>query len=78
MVDRIVEIAWEDRTPFEAIKYQFGVTEPEVVKIMRKQLKKSSFKLWRSRVAGRKTKHQNRCDIKITRHRCPTQGKKPK
>ena len=56
--DRIIEMAWEDRTPFEAIEYQFGLKENDVRKIMRTQLKESSFKLWRERVKGRKTKHQ--------------------
>ena len=56
-LDRIIEMAWEDRTPFEAIEYQFGIKENEVRKIMRSNLKPSSFKLWRERVKGRKTKH---------------------
>ena len=56
-VDRIIEMAWEDRTPFEAIEYQFGMKENDVRKIMRTHLKQSSFKLWRERVKGRKTKH---------------------
>ena len=56
-LDRIIEMAWEDRTPFEAIEYQFGLKENDVRKIMRKELKPSSFKLWRERVKGRKTKH---------------------
>jgi uncharacterized protein (TIGR03643 family) len=56
--DRIIEMAWEDRTPFEAIEYQFGLKENDVRKIMRTQLKESSFKLWRERVKGRKTKHR--------------------
>ena len=55
--DRIIEMAWEDRTPFEAIEYQFGLKENDVRKIMRKELKPASFKLWRERVKGRKTKH---------------------
>ncbi len=55
--DRIIEMAWEDRTPFEAIEYQFGLKENDVRKIMRKNLKRSSFQLWRERVKGRKTKH---------------------
>ena len=55
--DRIIEMAWEDRTPFEAIEYQFGLKENDVRKIMRKNLKRSSFELWRERVKGRKTKH---------------------
>ena len=57
MVDRIIEMAWEDRTPFEAIEYQFGIKENDVRKIMRTHLKRSSFELWRERVKGRKTKH---------------------
>lgn len=56
-VDRIIEMAWEDRTPFEAIEYQFGIKENDVRKIMRTHLKRSSFELWRERVKGRKTKH---------------------
>ena len=56
-IDRIIEMAWEDRTPFEAIEYQFGLKENDVRKIMRKNLKRSSFELWRERVKGRKTKH---------------------
>ena len=56
-IDRIVEMAWEDRTTFEAIEFQFGIKENDVRKIMRTNLKESSFKLWRKRVKGRKTKH---------------------
>ena len=56
-IDRIIEMAWEDRTPFEAIEYQFGIKENEVRKIMRENLKRSSFERWRKRVKGRKTKH---------------------
>ena len=56
-IDRIIEMAWEDRTPFEAIEYQFGIKENEVREIMRSNLKRSSFELWRKRVKGRKTKH---------------------
>ena len=55
---RIIEMAWEDRTTFDSIKDQFGLSESEVIKIMRKNLKKSSFKMWRKRVSGRKTKHR--------------------
>lgn len=56
-VDRIIEMAWEDRTPFDAIEYQFGLKENDVRDIMRAHLKRSSFELWRERVKGRKTKH---------------------
>ena len=56
-LDRIIEMAWEDRTPFEAIEFQFGLSEAQVIAVMRQQMKASSFKLWRKRVSGRKTKH---------------------
>jgi uncharacterized protein (TIGR03643 family) len=56
--DRVIEMAWEDRTSFDAIKMQFGITEKQVIELMRTQMKLSSFKLWRQRVQGRKTKHQ--------------------
>ena len=56
-IDRIIEMAWEDRTPFEAIEFQFGLKENDVRKLMRSQMKESSFKMWRKRVKGRKTKH---------------------
>lgn len=49
-LDRIIEMAWEDRTPFEAIKFQFEITEAETIAIMRKELKRSSFNLWRKRI----------------------------
>ena len=58
-VDRIIEMAWEDRTPFEAISFQFDIKEKEVISIMRSNLKASSFKLWRKRVNGRKLKHDS-------------------
>ena len=57
-IDRIIEMAWEDRTPFEAIEFQFDLKENDVRKLMRTSLKESSFKLWRKRVKGRKTKHE--------------------
>lgn len=56
-IDRIIEMAWEDRTPFEAIHYQFGLKEQDVIALMRRELKTSSFKLWRKRVQNRATKH---------------------
>ena len=55
---RIIEMAWEDRTTFDSIKDQFGLSESEVIKIMRNNMKRSSFKMWRKRVSGRKTKHR--------------------
>ena len=56
-LDRIIEMAWEDRTTFEAIHYQFGLSEQEVIELMRQSMKASSFRMWRKRVSGRKTKH---------------------
>lgn len=57
-IDRIIEMAWEDRTPFEAIKFQFQLSEQNVTELMRREMKLSSFKMWRKRVQGRVTKHQ--------------------
>ena len=57
VIDRIIEMAWEDRTSFEAIQYQFGLSESDVIALMRKEMKSSSFRMWRKRVSGRKTKH---------------------
>ena len=57
-IDRIIEMAWEDRTPFEAIKIQYGLYEKNVIQLMRREMKESSFKMWRKRVSGRKTKHE--------------------
>lgn len=57
-VDRIVEMAWEDRTPFDAIERQFGVPESDVIVLMRQQMKPSSWRMWRTRVQGRSTKHR--------------------
>lgn len=61
-IDRVIEMAWEDRTPFDAIEFQFGLKENDVRKLMRKHLKESSFKMWRERVKGRKTKHAKNSD----------------
>jgi len=56
-LDRIIEMAWEDRTPFDAITFQFGISEQETIELMRYNLKPSSFRMWRKRVQGRSTKH---------------------
>ena len=56
-IDRIIEMCWEDRTPFEAIEYQFGLKEEDAIIVMRQNLKPKSFKVWRKRVSGRNTKH---------------------
>ncbi len=73
-LDRIIEMAWEDRTPFEAIEFQFGVNEADTIKIMRKELKSSSFKLWRKRVnSGVSQKHQKLRNDSIKRFKCSRQ-----
>jgi len=73
-IDRIIEMAWEDRTPFEAIEIQFGLTEAEVIKTMRRELKESSFKLWRKRVnSGVSQKHLMKRDADVSRFKCTRQ-----
>jgi len=67
-LSRIIEMAWEDRTPFEAIKNEFGLDQSQVKKIMKKELKAGSFLVWRKRVRGRKTKHGSLRDFKVGRH----------
>lgn len=57
-IDRIIEMAWEDRTTFDGIKLQFGIKEQQVIDLMRREMKESSFRMWRARVQGRKTKHE--------------------
>lgn len=73
-IDRIIEMAWEDRTPFEAIAFQFGVTEKDVIELMRKHIKRRSFELWRERMKGRSTKHQQlRDNESVKRFKCTRQ-----
>ncbi|QHI35715.1 hypothetical protein IMCC3317_10620 [Kordia antarctica] len=72
-IDRIIEMAWEDRTTFDAIKFQFGLKEQEVIHLMRNHLKRSSFNLWRKRVSGRKTKHEKKRDFTEGRFKCSRQ-----
>lgn len=72
-LDRIIEMAWEDRTPFEAIEAQFGLKENEVRQLMRKHMKPSSFKMWRKRVKGRATKHIKRRSEAIIRFKSQNQ-----
>jgi uncharacterized protein (TIGR03643 family) len=64
-IDRVLEMAWEDRTTFESIELQFGLSEPQVIALMRREMKASSFRMWRERVTGRSTKHATRRDFKI-------------
>lgn len=71
--DRIVEMAWEDRTPFDAITAQFGLKEQEVIELMRREMKPSSWRMWRERVQGRATKHAAKYEIDDFRHRCNLQ-----
>jgi uncharacterized protein (TIGR03643 family) len=66
-IDRIIGMAWEDRTTFDVIEDQFGISESEVIKIMRANMKLSSFKMWRKRVHGRKTKHRALASKDMTR-----------
>ena len=68
-ISRIVEMAWEDRTPFEAIQAQFGLDESAVIDLMRRQMKASSFRMWRKRVTGRRTKHASLRGAALLRHR---------
>lgn len=73
-IDRVIEMAWEDRTPFEAIELQFGLTEADVIKLMRSELKRNSFNLWRKRVnSGVSQKHLKKRDEDITRFKCSRQ-----
>jgi len=72
-IDRIIEMAWEDRTTFDAIKFQFGLSEQEVITLMRTEMKPKSFKLWRKRVQGRKTKHSKLREFETGRFKCTRQ-----
>ena len=74
-ISRIIQMAWEDRTPFEVIEIQFGLPEKQLIALMRKYLKAPSFRLWRKRVSGRKTKHLHIRGFKVGRFVCYTQGK---
>jgi len=72
-IDRVIEMAWEDRTPFDAILSQFGLNEQDVIKLMRREMKPSSFKMWRTRVQGRSTKHSKNRSEDVERFRCSRQ-----
>lgn len=72
-IDRIIEMAWEDRTTFEAIEVQFGLKEKEVIDLMRNEMKASSFKMWRKRTSGRSTKHSAIRGVDVTRFKCSRQ-----
>lgn len=72
-IDRIVEMAWEDRTPFDAIQYQFGLKEAEVIQLMRQQMKLKSWKMWRKRVQNRSTKHTQKRNFDLGTFKCSRQ-----
>lgn len=72
-IGRVIEMAWEDRTPFEAIAASFGLSEAQVIRLMRRELKPSSFRMWRARVTGRVTKHADKRGFAVGRHVCPSQ-----
>ena len=74
-VSRVIEMAWEDRTPFAAIEHSYGLNEAGVIKLMRQTLKPSSFRLWRQRVTSRATKHQAKRPFDVGRAYCKTQYK---
>ncbi|WP_417666095.1 TIGR03643 family protein [Pseudidiomarina sp.] len=75
-ISRVIEMAWEDRTAFEAIERLYQLNESQVIRLMRQQLKHNSFKLWRKRVQGRATKHEQLRDPAVSRAYCPTQYKR--
>ena len=70
-ISRIIEMAWEDRTPFDAIEFQFDLSEEDVIKLMRQEMKPSSFRMWRKRVSGRNTKHRKRRKNSVKRFTSP-------
>jgi uncharacterized protein (TIGR03643 family) len=72
---RVIEMAWEDRTPFEAIEKLYGLSEPEVINLMRSSIKRKTFNNWRARVTGRKTKHLKLRSKDVSRGYCSTQYK---
>lgn len=73
VIDRIIEMAWEDRTTFDAIEAQFGLKQQDVIKLMRKEMKASSFKMWRERTKGRSTKHAALRGDEVDRFKCSRQ-----
>lgn len=73
VIDRIIEMAWEDRTPFDVITLQFGIKEQQIIELMRREMKASSFRLWRERVHGRATKHSKLYEHSAYRFKCSGQ-----
>ena len=74
-ISRVIEMAWEDRTPFGAIEHSYGLDETAIIKLMRQELKPSSFRLWRKRVSNRATKHEAKRSFEVGRAYCKTQYK---
>jgi len=74
-LSRIIEMAWEDRTPFEAIEHNYGLNESQVIRLMRRHLRTKAFRNWRARVSGRATKHLTKRPEGVSRGYCPTQYK---
>lgn len=74
-IDRVIEMAWEDRTPFDAILVQFGLKEQAVIELMRREMKPSSWRMWRARVQGRATKHLAKSSVDDARFKCTLQRK---
>lgn len=72
-VDRVIQMAWEDRTPFDAIEAQFGLKEKDTIALMRQEMTASSFRMWRKRMAQRGTKHQKKRGFEIGRFRSDAQ-----
>lgn len=72
-IDRVIAMAWEDRTPFEAIEFQFGLSEKEVIVLMKHEMRLKNWKKWRARVQGRKTKHRKLRNFESGRFKCSRQ-----
>lgn len=72
-IDRVIEMAWEDRTTFDSIEMQFGLSEKEVIVLMRREMKPSSFRMWRARVQNRSTKHSKKRAFDSWRFKCSRQ-----
>ena len=72
-IDRVIQMAWEDRTPFEAIKFQFDLSEKEVIHLMKKEMTEKNWRKWRARVQGRKTKHIKLREVGVNRFKCSRQ-----
>ena len=72
-IDRVIQMAWEDRTPFEAIKFQFDLSEKEVIRLMKKEMTEKNWRKWRARVQGRKTKHLKLREVGVNRFKCSRQ-----